>query len=60
MDYGIYNQKEILQLRGKVLQAEQERLKEAETISISEAKRRCRKRLLHISKEKVDENGSDN
>ena len=35
---------QILQLRAKVLQAEQERLSGAETISISEAKKRLRER----------------
>lgn len=35
---------QVLQLRAKVLQAEQERLDGAETISVSEAKRRLRER----------------
>lgn len=35
---------QILQLRAKVLQAEQERLDGAETISVSEAKKRLRER----------------
>lgn len=35
---------QILQLRAKVLQAEQERLDGAETISISEARKRLRER----------------
>ena len=36
---------QILQLREKVLQAEQERLDGAETISVSEARKRLRERL---------------
>ena len=36
---------QILQLRAKVLQAEQERLDGAESISVSEARRRLRERL---------------
>mgnify|MGYP000952657026 CR=1 FL=1 len=36
---------QILQLRAKVLQAEQERISGAETLSISEAKRRLRERI---------------
>lgn len=36
---------QILQLRAKVLQAEQERLDGAETISVSEARKRLRERL---------------
>lgn len=36
---------QILQLRAKVLQAEQERLDGAETISVSEARRRLRERV---------------
>ena len=35
---------QILQLRAKVLQAEQERLDGAETVSVSEARRRLRER----------------
>lgn len=35
---------QVLQLRAKVLQAEQERLDGAETISVSEARRRLRER----------------
>ena len=38
----------ILQLRAKVLQAEQERLDGAETISVSEARKRLRERLNGI------------
>lgn len=38
-------QEQILQLRAKVLQAEQERLDGAETISISEARKRLRERV---------------
>lgn len=36
---------ELLKLRAKVLQAEQERLEGAETLSISEARKRLRERL---------------
>ena len=36
---------QMLQLRAKVLQAEQERLDGAETISVSEARRRLRERV---------------
>ncbi|MCM1057852.1 MAG: type II toxin-antitoxin system Phd/YefM family antitoxin [Firmicutes bacterium] len=36
---------QVLQLRAKVLQAEQERLDGAETISVSEARRRLRERI---------------
>lgn len=36
---------QMLQLRAKVLQAEQERLEGAETISVSEARRRLRERI---------------
>ena len=39
---------QILQLRAKVLQAEQERLNGAETISVSEARKRLRERLNGI------------
>lgn len=39
---------QILQLRAKVLQAEQERLDGAETISVSEARKRLRERLNGI------------
>lgn len=39
---------QILQLRAKVLQAEQERLDGAETISISEARKRLRERANDI------------
>ncbi len=39
---------QILQLRAKVLQAEQERLDGVETISISEARKRLRERLNGI------------
>lgn len=39
---------QILQLRAKVLQAEQERLDGAETISISEARKRLRERADDI------------
>ena len=35
---------QILQLRSKILQAEQERISGAETISVSEARRRLRER----------------
>lgn len=35
---------QVLQLRAKILQAEQERLDGAETISVSEARRRLRER----------------
>ena len=40
---------QILQLRAKVLQAEQERIEGAETLSISEARKRLRDRLNGIS-----------
>lgn len=36
---------QLLKLRAKVLQAEQERLEGAETLSVSEARRRLRERL---------------
>lgn len=36
---------QILQLRAKVLQAEQERLDRAETISVSEARKRLKERI---------------
>lgn len=36
---------QILQLRAKVLQAEQERISGAETLSVSEARRRLRERV---------------
>ncbi len=39
---------QILQLRAKVLQAEQERISGAETISVSEAKRRLRERTDEV------------
>ena len=39
---------QILQLRAKVLQAEQERIEGAETLSISEARKRLRDRLNGI------------
>lgn len=39
---------QILQLRAKVLQAEQERLDGVETISVSEARKRLRERLNGI------------
>lgn len=39
---------QVLQLRAKVLQAEQERLDGAETISISEARKRLRERADDI------------
>ncbi len=39
------NREQVLQLRAKVLQAEQERLDGAETISVSEARRRLRERV---------------
>ena len=46
--------KQMSQLRGKVLQAEKERVNQAETISITEAKRRLSKRIkkevLHSNK----------
>ena len=45
MSIEAYDKREqILQLRAKVLQAEQERLDGAETISISEARKRLRER----------------
>lgn len=39
------SREQVLQLRAKVLQAEQERLDGAETISVSEARRRLRERI---------------
>ena len=39
---------QILQLRAKVLQAEQERIEGAETLSVSEARKRLRDRLNDI------------
>lgn len=39
---------QMLQLRAKVLQAEQERIEGAETISVSEARKRLRARLNDI------------
>lgn len=36
---------QILQLRAKVLQAEQERMEGAETLSVSEARKRLRERI---------------
>ncbi len=36
---------QILELRAKVLQAEQERIERAETLSISEARKRLRERI---------------
>ena len=39
---------QILQLRAKVLQAEQERMEGAETLSVSEARKRLRERVNGI------------
>jgi len=39
---------QILQLRAKVLQAEQERISGAETLSVSEARRRLRERIDEV------------
>ena len=39
---------QILELRAKVLQAEQERIEGAETLSISEARKRLRERISAI------------
>lgn len=39
---------QMLQLRAKVLQAEQERIEGAETISVSEARKRLRERLNDV------------
>ncbi|NLB54014.1 MAG: type II toxin-antitoxin system Phd/YefM family antitoxin [Syntrophomonadaceae bacterium] len=39
---------QILQLRAKVLQAEQERISGAETLSVSEARRRLRERVDEV------------
>lgn len=39
---------QMLQLRAKVLQAEQERIEGAETISVSEARKRLRERISGI------------
>ena len=39
---------QILQLRAKVLQAEQERMEGAETLSVSEARKRLRERINGI------------
>ena len=49
MDIDAFERREqVLQLRAKVLQAEQERLEGAETISISEARNRLRERINEI------------
>lgn len=40
--------KQILQLRAKVLQAEQERIDGAETLSVSQARKRLRERVNGI------------
>lgn len=46
MDIDAFEKREqILQLRAKVLQAEQERIEGAETVSVEEARRRLRERL---------------
>jgi len=39
---------QILQLRAKVLQAEQERIRGAETISVSEARKKLRERINEV------------
>jgi len=39
---------QMLQLRAKVLQAEQERIDQAETLSVSEARKRLRERINDI------------
>ena len=49
MDIDAFERREqVLQLRAKVLQAEQERLEGAETISISEARDRLRERINEV------------
>ena len=49
MDIDAFERREqVLQLRSKVLQAEQERLEGAETISISEARNRLKERINGI------------
>ncbi len=46
MDIDAFEKREqILELRAKVLQAEQERIEGAETISVSEARKRLRERI---------------
>lgn len=46
MSMDVFEEREqLLKLRAKVLQAEQERLEGAETLSVSEARRRLRERL---------------
>lgn len=49
MDIDAFEKREqILELRAKVLQAEQERIEGAETMSIAETRRRLRERLNAI------------
>jgi prevent-host-death family protein len=49
MSIDAFEQREqVLQFRSKVLQAEQERISEAETISVSEARKRLRDRVNGI------------
>jgi prevent-host-death family protein len=49
MDIGAFEKREqILQLRAKVLQAEQERISGAETLSVAEARRRLRDRINEV------------
>jgi prevent-host-death family protein len=49
MSIDSYEKREqLLELRSKVLQAEQERISNAETISVSEARRRLRERLNEV------------
>lgn len=49
MSIGAFEKREqILQLRAKVLQAEQERISGAETLGVSEARRRLRERLDEV------------
>ena len=46
MDIDAFEKREqILQLRARVLQAEEERISGAETLSVSEAKKRLRERI---------------
>lgn len=49
MSIGAFEKREqILQLRAKVLQAEQERISGAENLGVSEARRRLRERLDEV------------
>ena len=46
--YAFEKREQILQLRAKVLQAEQERISGAETLSVSEARRKLRERADEV------------